>query len=223
MTQVPASSHGGSAFNGGAITAPTSITASGNPVAPLIVSNSDSGGSDALEIKNSAGDVVFGVATSSHANTSDQVSVSGPTSLGLTAAYAGFNPLTIQGSGGKAVAISDTGVVDATLGGGAKLNPITSGALPTVAPVSTTPFQCSTTRDVFLLVPFTGDATNNAATCKVEVSPDNVTYSTLNTVSIAAALNLSGALDISIEVWVPAGWRVKLTSTHGTLGTGTYY
>jgi hypothetical protein len=83
--------------------------------------------------------------------------------------------------------------------------------------------QVSLTGDVETVTPFTGDATNNAATCKVELSPDNVTYSTLNTVSIAAALNTIGALDENVTVRVPAFWYIKLTATHGTIGTTTYY
>src|SRR5439155_23495081 len=101
-------------------------------------------------------------------------------------------------------------------------SPLASGALPTVAPVSGAAFQVST-RDVMLVVPFTGDATNNAATLKIELSPDNVTYSILDTLSIAAALNLTGAINVPVSFAVPANWYTKLTATHGTIGTSTYY
>ena len=60
-------------------------------------------------------------------------------------------------------------------------------------------------------------------TLKIELSPDNTTFSTLDTMSIAAALNLTGALNVPVTIHVPATWYVKLTATHGTIGTGTYY
>lgn len=100
---------------------------------------------------------------------------------------------------------------------------ITSGALPTVSPSSGTAFQCSTSRDVFLNVPVTFNPTAGAAaTCKVELSPDNVTFSTLSTESIPAGITFDGTVD-SVRLLVPAAWYVKLTTTNATLGTGTYY
>jgi hypothetical protein len=102
-------------------------------------------------------------------------------------------------------------------------NPVTSGALPTVALSSGVAGQVSTTRNASLVVPFTGDATNNAATLKIELSPDNSTFSTLDTLSIAAALNTIGALNVPVSLTVPTAWYVKLTAVHGTIGTGTYY
>jgi hypothetical protein len=149
------------------------------------------------------------------------------------------NTLNIDGFGDILLQTnaSDTGVIQISNAGsgalgcildpngnlGPRLNPLISGALPTATLASGTGGQLSTARDVDSVTPFTGDATNNAATCKIELSPDNVTYTTLNTVSIAAALNLTGALDQNINVAVPAGWYVKLTAVHGTLGTTTYY
>jgi hypothetical protein len=100
---------------------------------------------------------------------------------------------------------------------------ITSGALPTVALVSGTGAQISTTRDAETITPFTGDGTNNAATCAIAISPDNLTYSTVATISIAAALNLTGVLTDTVNARVPAAWYLKLTAVHGTIGTTTYY
>ena len=102
-------------------------------------------------------------------------------------------------------------------------NPITSGALPTVSLSSGTGAQASTSRNVFSVTPVTYDASNNAASCKVELSPDNVTYSTLVTLSLAAAVNNTGAIVDSVNVPIPAGWYIKLTATHATLGTTTYF
>src|SRR3954469_6197416 len=56
---------------------------------------------------------------------------------------------------------------------------ITSGALPTQTLTSGTGAQISTTRDVDTYTLWTGDATNNAATATVAISPDNSTYSTI--------------------------------------------
>jgi len=100
---------------------------------------------------------------------------------------------------------------------------ITSGALPTATLSSGTGAQILTTRDAETVTPFTGDGTNNAATCAIALSPDNTTYSTLDTLSIAAGLNVLGALALSANVRVPAGWYLKLTAVHGTIGTTTYY
>lgn len=106
---------------------------------------------------------------------------------------------------------------------GLKTQAITSGALPTVSPSSATAFQCLTTRDVFLNVPVTYTPTAGAAaTCKVELSPDNVTFSTLSTEQVPAGTALDSFV-LSVRLQVPAGWSVKLTVTNATLGTGTYY
>lgn len=95
---------------------------------------------------------------------------------------------------------------------------ITSGALPTVTLTTATGAQVSTARDVNLYVPLTADATNNAATCAVALSADDTTYTTLTTVSVAAALNNLGALVQLVTVRVPAGWYVKLTTSRMTIG-----
>lgn len=99
---------------------------------------------------------------------------------------------------------------------------IVSGALPTQQLVTTTGAQISTTRDVDTYTLLTSDATNNIATCTVALSPDNVTYSTIATPSVAAALNNLGAIAIPITVRVPAGWYIKLTSTRFAISLTTY-
>jgi hypothetical protein len=91
-----------------------------------------------------------------------------------------------------------------------------SGALSTVSPSSGTAFTLSTQLDRYLVVPFT--LTTAAGTCKVELSPDNATFSTL--VTLAPAVNAAVS---SVNVLVPATWYVKLTVTNATLGTGTHY
>jgi hypothetical protein len=101
---------------------------------------------------------------------------------------------------------------------------ITSGALPTVQLVSGTGAQVSTTRDVDTYTLWTGDATNNVASAAVAVSPDNVTYTTVYTASLAAAVNNTGAIAIPLYARVPAGWYLKITSVHGAaLPTTAYY
>lgn len=101
---------------------------------------------------------------------------------------------------------------------------IVSGALPTVQLVSGTGAQISTARDVDTYTLWTGDATNNAASATVAISPDNVTYSTLYVASLAAAVNNTGAIAIPLYARVPAGWFLKVTSVHGaTLPATAYY
>jgi hypothetical protein len=102
---------------------------------------------------------------------------------------------------------SPVGVADTT---------ITSGALPTVAPVSGTAFQCSLTRDVMLSAPIT--YTTAAGSVQVQLSPDGVTYSTVATITPG----VSGAAE-PVTLIVRAGWRVKLTATNATLNTATYW
>ncbi len=121
-----------------------------------------------------------------------------------------------------ALATKNNCVLDARAAG-AKLNPVTSGALSTISPSTGTGIQCSTARDVFLHQICTFNPTAGAsATCVVAISPDNVTYSTLVTVTIPAGVTFDGTIP-PIGVQVPAGWYVKFTTTNATLGTGTWY
>src|SRR3954469_24908078 len=73
--------------------------------------------------------------------------------------------------------------------------PISSGTLPnTGAWVSGTAKVNPVSRAVSVTVEVVGDATNNAATCVIALSPDNSTFTTLATVSLAAAVNNTGAI-----------------------------
>lgn len=99
---------------------------------------------------------------------------------------------------------------------------ITSGALPTVQLVSGAGVQILTSRDVESYTTVTGDATNNVASVTVALSPDNTTYSTILVPSLAAAVNNTGAIALSVTVRVPAGWYIKMTAVHATLGVTTY-
>lgn len=101
---------------------------------------------------------------------------------------------------------------------------ITSGALPTQQFVSGTAAQVSTTRDVEVHTPVTfnpGVATT--ATCKVELSPDNTTYSTLCTWTEPVGVALDGTI-LDVTCRVPAGWYLKLTvNAQAVLGLSTFY
>lgn len=110
-------------------------------------------------------------------------------------------------------------LIPAPLNSVSPVGTITSGSLPTVTLSSGTGAQVSTARDVNLYVPLTTDATNNAATCAVALSPDNSTYTTVETVSLAAALNTQGAVVFPCNVRVPAGWYIKLTAAHMAIGS----
>jgi hypothetical protein len=128
----------------------------------------------------------------------------------------GSRCLLNNGSGDTGFSIDPAGVVTAK---GAKLNPITSGALPTLNFVSGTAQQVSAARDVFLVVPWTSPV---SGTCQliVALSPDNVTYSNVLTYNFVG-LNPASTLPVSLPV--PAGWYVRLTWNAGTLGACTYW
>jgi hypothetical protein len=102
-------------------------------------------------------------------------------------------------------------------------NPTVSGALATLSPVSTTGLQISMTRNTNTTTSVATDGTNNVASITVALSPDGTTYSTLVVYTVAAAINNVGALTVPIVVAVPAGWYLKLTTVHATLGALTYY
>jgi hypothetical protein len=103
-----------------------------------------------------------------------------------------------------------------------RTNPITSGALGTATLASGTGAQLNTSRDVESHTPFNSAPTGAVkGTCKVELSPDNVTYSTLSTWSVPSVAADVFTFDVSVRV--PAGWYLRLTVTDGTIGTTTYY
>lgn len=101
-------------------------------------------------------------------------------------------------------------------------NPVTSGALSTTTVSSGTGKQIVAGQTVTVYGVWTADGTNNVATCTIALSPDNSTYSNIQVISLAAAVNNTGAVALPVDVTVPAGWYVKFTSVHGTVGTLTY-
>lgn len=104
-------------------------------------------------------------------------------------------------------------------------NPVTAGALPQMAAwVSTTAQQNPVTRPITIALAITTDATNNAATVAVAISPDNSTFTTIATESVAAALNNLGAVTLLTNVPLPQSWWIKLTiSTHASVAQSYYY
>lgn len=102
-------------------------------------------------------------------------------------------------------------------------SPIVSGALPTASLSSGTAAQVSTARNVTAAILYTLDATANIATVKIELSPDNSTFTSLGTISYAAAVNNTGAIAQLAFVNVPAGWYIKVTVVHATITSTTYY
>ena len=100
---------------------------------------------------------------------------------------------------------------------------MTSGTLPnTGAWVSGTAKVNPVSRDITVYLEIVGDASNNVASCVVALSPDNTTYTTLATPSLAAAVNNTGAITIPFAVRVPNGWYIKLTLTHVTVAASIY-
>jgi hypothetical protein len=202
---------GGGAFNGGTITSPLTVNPSTDPaIAALYVKEAAGETSPGLEVDNSAAGTLFAVYP--HGDT--EIS---PDSAATV--------LKLFSGGGDALETTDTfSVVQFAIDStgmpvskrGFQTTAITSGALPTVSPSSGVAFQPNATRDAFLFAPFT--LTTAAGTCKVELSPDNVTFSTLATL----APGVNGAV-AAVMIQVPNGWRVKLTVTNATLGTGTVW
>ncbi|MBT2552804.1 hypothetical protein [Arthrobacter sp. ISL-5] len=76
--------------------------------------------------------------------------------------------------------------------------------------------------DRHVVVPVTFNATAGAAaTCLVELSPDNVTYTALGTWT-KPANSTAGQVEL-VHIEVPHGWYARLTVSNATLGTATYY
>jgi hypothetical protein len=104
-------------------------------------------------------------------------------------------------------------------------NPITAGTLPnTGAWVSTTAKVNPVARQITVVVEVVGDASNNAASVTIAISPNNSDYTTIATPAIAAALNNLGALTLDVPVTLPQGWYIKLTiGAHATVAASIYY
>lgn len=128
-------------------------------------------------------------------------------------------PATVQDSGGMQRLDGSVTFTDGANQPGGGPNPVTSGALPTVTLVSGTALQVSTVRTKTVALFYTLDATNNVATVKVELSPDNTTFTALATISFAAAVNNTGAITDLVDVQVPQSWWIKVTVVHATIGT----
>jgi hypothetical protein len=101
---------------------------------------------------------------------------------------------------------------------------ITSGTLPnTGAWVSGTAKVNPVARQITVFVESVFDATNNAASVVIAVSPDNSTFTTVGTPSLAAAVNNTGAVTVLNAVTLPQGWYIKLTLTHAAVAASIYY
>lgn len=101
-------------------------------------------------------------------------------------------------------------------------NSQTSGAMSTTTLSSGTGAQISASKQVTAYCVVTADATNNVASATVALSPDNSTYSSVQVISLAAAVNNTGAIALPVTLVVPLGWYVKITVVHATIGTVTY-
>lgn len=101
----------------------------------------------------------------------------------------------------------------------------TSGTLPQMAAwVSGTAQQNPVGYPITVVLAPTGDATNNAATVAVAISPDNTTYTTVATWSLAAGVNNTGAITNIVNQPLPVGWYIKITiGAHATVAQSSYY
>lgn len=104
-------------------------------------------------------------------------------------------------------------------------NAVTSGALSQLSAwVSGTAKVNPVSYPINVVIAPTGDATNNAATVDIALSPDNSTFTTVATWSLAAAVNTLGAVTTVNTVNVPTGWYIKLTiGAHATVAQSYYY
>ena len=106
----------------------------------------------------------------------------------------GADPANINANGGS-IEVENVVADSIVSAPGVVTSPQTSGALTTVTFSSGTGLHLTAwDSDVSLYVPWTTDGTNNVATLKVELSPDNTTYSTLATLSVAAGHSASLAV-----------------------------
>ena len=78
-------------------------------------------------------------------------------------------------------------------------------------------------KTVTVAIEIVGDATNNVASCAIALSPDDSTYTTIGTPSLAAAVNNTGAITLLTNVSWPGGWYIKLTLTHVTVAASKYW
>lgn len=150
-------------------------------------------------------------------------------------------PLYILANGGGAVHFFSGATVPVTMDGPlqaaaalaanqsprlSQLSPVfttISGALATQQFVSGAAAQVSTTADVEVHTPVTMNSLiATSATCKVELSPDNTTFSTLCIWTEPVGVAFAGSI-IDVSVRVPAGWYLKLTTAQAVLGLSTYY
>ncbi len=103
-------------------------------------------------------------------------------------------------------------------------NPITAGTLPQLSAWSSgTAQQNAAGRAVTVVLQITADATNNVATCAIALSPNNSDFTTVGTVSLAAAVNNTGAIAVVTSATVPLGWWIKLTLSHTAVATSSVY
>lgn len=93
----------------------------------------------------------------------------------------------------------------------------------TITPISTTSFQMSTTCEKRLTVPVTFTPTvGDAATCLVEISPDDITFYAVWTETVPAGTALDSFVR-AIQIVVPQGWHTKLTVANATIGDGFFW
>jgi hypothetical protein len=123
--------------------------------------------------------------------------------------------------------VTSSGVVsftDSTNQPQSGLNVIVSGALPnTGAWVSGTAKINPVSRAITVALELVGAGTNTIASCTIAISPDNSTFTTLATPSLAAAVNNTGVITLATNVPLPQGWYIKLTFANFTVAASKYY
>ncbi len=147
-----------------------------------------------------------------------------PSVFGRTGAIAAttgdYTAAQVTNAADKSSAAAQAFTGELITGGGTQFRVTGSGAVASYAFVSGTARQILTSRDAFLFVPITFTPTAGAAaTCLVELSHDNTTYTTFGTLTVPAGIALdSFILPLTLPIQV-SDW-LRLTATNATIGTG---
>lgn len=224
---------GGAAFNGGTITQPLTIHETDGTSKGLVVNTQGGFGVNALEIDaphttvtvDGDGGFTFsgddglglevtdtgGVGSAVTANTTTSpgwysaLQAGGGSTLGLYLTYGSVQMFAIgQDLWGCRVQTQPAAPATTTL---------TSGVGAVI--------DANSDRRAVTAVTFNPTA-GAAATCAVAISKDGTNYTELWTETEPAGVALDGTIH-ALTVWVPFGWKLRLTATNATIGTTTYY
>lgn len=208
---------GGAAFNGGTITTRLAIAPTATTADALDITLPAGYARDAFKVA----DISSGQNVVEFDNQGDFFLRSGAGSAVLQVNNQSVTPQLILDSNNGYIATDGSGNAAVQLGDGVlRTNPPVPA---TVALVSGAGVALSSTIDVRTYTPVTFNPTAGAAaTCAVAVSRDGTNYIALWTETEPAGIAFDGTIH-GINVYVPTGWKLRLTVVNATIGTTTYY